>query len=395
MAHTTIIYAALGRVLYVFACSPAGLECLQTTVLPRKVQYGWPTRDRRLLYLASSGPVGAAGPAHHLHVLDVAPDGRLNLRPGSIEMENRPIHLTLDAGERHLLVACCDPPEVMVHRLSADGAIGPEVARLGPELGTTVHQVRVTPAGGVAVVPACAHHPTGAVPGQLDLFRYRDGSLTPLQRIGADPDRAAPWLGVKHGAHGFSPRHVDFHPDRPWMYLCVETQGEVWLYDYDEDGISARPRHIADTLEGAVRGPSAQMASAIHVHPYGRFLYVGNRAKDTVDFGGQQVFAGGVNDVAIFALDAADGTPRLIGRVETGGIFPRTMGISDCGRWLVVGNEMPGLIRNGDGIRQVWPGLVLFAVDEGDGQLTPVARHDLPGTDDVCFWVDSFGPPQG
>src|SRR5690606_7238591 len=124
--------------------------------------------------------------------------------------------LTLDRDERHLLVAYSDPSGVTVHRIAADGAIGEELPQPQLDFGPTAHQVRVAPNGTIVVVPACAHHPEGALAGSLGVFSFTDGRLGPLARIEADPARAAPWRGVRNGAHGLAARHVDFHPSRPW-----------------------------------------------------------------------------------------------------------------------------------------------------------------------------------
>ena len=116
--------------------------------------------------------------------------------------------------------------------------------------------------------------------------------------------------------------------------------------------IALAPRCIKSTLEGAPRGRSSQMASAIQVHPNGRYVYVSNRAWDTETRDGRQVFVGGVNDIAVFEIDQASGEPSLIQHVDTLGIFPRTFGIDATGTMLVVGNQEPFDVRAGDEITQ-------------------------------------------
>jgi 6-phosphogluconolactonase (cycloisomerase 2 family) len=276
---------------------------------------------------------------------------------------------------------------VTVHRIMPDGAVGRQIAQPSLDFGVTVHQVRVTPPGTIAVVPACAHHETGLEPGSVGLFSYRDGRLAPLARMTADPARASPWRGIRHGAHGFAARHVDFHPTRPWMYLCIETQGEIRLYDCDADRVALTPRCIRSTLDGVPRGRSSQMASAIHVHPNGRYVYVSNRAWETEPLDGRKVFVGGVNDIAVFAIDPATGEPSLIQHADTLGIFPRTFGIDATGTMLVVGNQEPFNVRVDDEVRRVLPSLVVFRIGE-DGRLTRLHKYDHADNGAVCFWVD-------
>jgi 6-phosphogluconolactonase len=303
-----------------------------------------------------------------------------------VRLNNRPLHLSLDRSEEHLLIAYNDPPDVTVHKINSDGGIGGEIRQQPIDFGPTVHQVRVTPPGNIVIVPACAHHETGAIAGSVGIYSYEGGRLSPLARMVADPDRAARWHGIRHGAHGFAPRHIDFHPTQPWMYLCVETQGEIRLYDYTDKSVALEPRCIKSTLEGAQAGRSAQMTSAIHVHPNGQFVYVSNRASEKELFGDEQVFVGGVNDIAVFSIDPQNGEPTLIQHIDTLGIFPRTFGIDASGRMLVVGNQDPTNIRVGDTMRRIVPSLVVFRIEE-DGRLTFLNKHDHPDNGDVCFWV--------
>jgi 6-phosphogluconolactonase (cycloisomerase 2 family) len=326
-------------------------------------------------------------PDHFVQAFSILPAGLLEPAQPPVRLGNRPLHITLDRAEEHLLVAYNDPPDVTVHRIMPDGAVGRQIAQPSLDFGVTVHQVRVTPPGTIAVVPACAHHETGLEPGSVGLFSYRDGRLAPLARMTADPARASPWRGIRHGAHGFAARHVDFHPTRPWMYLCIETQGEIRLYDCDADRVALTPRCIRSTLDGVPRGRSSQMASAIHVHPNGRYVYVSNRAWETEPLDGRKVFVGGVNDIAVFAIDPATGEPSLIQHADTLGIFPRTFGIDATGTMLVVGNQEPFNVRVDDEVRRVLPSLVVFRIGE-DGRLTRLHKYDHADNGAVCFWVD-------
>jgi 6-phosphogluconolactonase len=396
MPARTIVYSSLGREMLVFDLDPASgaLTQIQSWPMPAILQSAWPNAARSLLYVATSdaGPMcKVKRPNHFLEAFRIAPDGTLAPLASPVRLANRPLHLSLDREERHLLVAYNDPPIVTVHAIGTDGNIGAQIAQPSLDFGITVHQVRVTPPGTLAVVPACGHHETGAVAGSLGVFSYREGKLAPLARIAADPARAAPWLGIRHGAHGFAARHVDFHPTQPWMYLCVETQGEIRLYDYDAERIVSEPRFIKSTLEGVSRGRSSQMASAIHVHPNGRHVYVSNRAWDTETRDGQKVFVGGVNDIAAFEIDQTSGEPTLIQHIDTLGIFPRTFGIDAGARVLVAGNQEPFHVRVGDAVQKVLPSLVVFRIGE-DGRLSLLHKHDHPDNGEVCFWVGVISP---
>lgn len=391
MSARTIVYSALGPELEVFDLdmSSGELNTRQLLRLDNVIQYGWPNRARTVFYFVTSG----AGPMakvkvqdHAVHALRILPDGTLERLAPPVRLASRPLHVSLDNEEHHLLIAYNVPANVTVHCIDQDGKIGAQVEQQALEFGTTVHQARVTPHGNIAIVPACAHDTAGTAAGSVGIFSYLDGHLAPLARMEADPKRAAAWQGVWLGAQGFSARHVDFHPTSPWMYLCVETQGEIRLHDYDKTGVTLEPRFIKSTLEGVTSDRSTQLASAVHVHPNGKFIYVANRAWGTERSEGVDVFVGGVNDIAVFSIDQKTGEPTLIQHAETHGISPRTFGIDATGRMLVAGNQEPVMIKDGDAMRRIVPSLAMFRIGD-DGRLTLSGQHDFADNGEVCFWM--------
>jgi 6-phosphogluconolactonase len=389
---TTIVYASLGPELKVFAldATSGALTPMQTLIAPASVQYAWPNRAHTRFYVALSQTGPAAKdprPDHFVEAYDILSDGRLAKAGPTIRLSRRPIFITLDQAEQHILLAYNDPPDITAHRLKPNGDIGERVAQPDLQLGPTVHQVRVTPPGNLVVAPACAHHETGVDAGFISVLSYSAGRLAPSAKLEGLPERAAAWQGERWGAQGFAVRHVDFHPTKPWMYLCVERQSELWLYDYSEHGIGPRPRAIASTLEGTPPSPSVQLAGGIHVHPNGRFVYVSNRARDTERVDGQDVMKDGFNEIAVFEIDSATGVPRLVQRVDTRGIFPRTFAIDAERNVFVVGNEKSALARSNGQVRRVVPNLAVFRIG-GDGRLTFLNQLMHPDNGEVCFWVD-------
>jgi 6-phosphogluconolactonase len=75
------------------------------------------------------------------------------------------------------------------------------------------------------------------------------------------------------------------------------------------------------------------------MHPNGRFVYVANRASGTVEFEGQQVFAGGENTIAVFSINQNTGEPTLIQSADTRGFQPRTFAVDATGTILVAANQ--------------------------------------------------------
>jgi 6-phosphogluconolactonase (cycloisomerase 2 family) len=388
-ASTTIVYASLGPELKILEldASSGALAEIQSLNLPASVQYAWPNRARTRLYVALSqmGPAAKEKrPDHFVEAYEILADGRLKKTGSSVRLDNRPLFITLDAQEQHVLLAYNDPSDVTVHRIEPTADIGDRVTQRDLQLGPFVHQVRVTLSGKFVVAPACAHHEAGADAGFISVLSYSDGRLTPLAKLESLPERAAPWRGRKWGAHGFAVRHVDFHPTKPWMYVCVERQSEIWLYELSDNGIGPKPRAIVSMLEGVDPGRAFQLAAAIHVHPNGRFVYASNRARE-LESG--ETFDGGVNDIAVFAIDPDSGVPRFIQRVDTRGNFPRTFGIDADKGVMVVGNEKTLEVQSEGQVRRILPSLAVFRIGD-DGRLTFLSQLTHPDNGEVCFWVD-------
>src|SRR5262249_23323077 len=150
-------------------------------------------------------------------------------------------------------------------------------------------------------------------PGSLKLYGFNGGVLSNIAAI-------QPGDGMQ-----FGPRHLDFHPTQPWVYVSIESQNKLMVYRRDAAaGLSREALFVKDTLfEPSKRGPR-QHAGAIHVHPNGRFVYLTNRDSGLVDFEGRKVFGGGQNNVAVFAIDPSTGEPTLIQMADPQAIELRT-----------------------------------------------------------------------
>lgn len=135
---------------------------------------------------------------------------------------------------------------------------------------------------------------------------------------------------------------------------------------------------------GNIRG--RQVAGTVHVHPNGRFVYVANRASSTVEAGGRQVFAGGENSLAVFAIDLATGEPRPIQHIDTHGIHCRTFHIDPGGRLLVAAHIMALPVKDGSEIRTVPACLSLFRIG-ADGKLDFARKYDIDVGGRQMFWM--------
>src|SRR5262249_18645238 len=255
---------------------------------------------------------------------DLAPDGP------PAPLRARPIHVTTDRNGSHLIAAYNDPSGISVHRLEADGRIGAEVPQPADlDAGVYAHHVRVLPANRGVVLVTRGNGPTERTPedpGALKVFAYEGGALKNRASI-------APGRG-----YGFQARHIDFHPSRPWAFLTLERQNALDVFGITGESLAATPLYSKTTLAEPDHVRPGQTASSIHVHPNGRFVYVGNRASATVDFNGIRIAAGGENTIAVYSIDQNTGEPRLIQTVDTRGYHPPPFAPHQAGRLLPVGH---------------------------------------------------------
>ena len=174
----------------------------------------------------------------------------------------------------------------------------------------------------------------------------------------------------------FGPRHLDFHPTQPWVYVSIESQNKLYVYKRDAAaGLSREPLFIKDTLSDP-GSKLRQAAGPIHVSPDGRFVYLTNRAWWTTEFEGKQVFSGGENSVAAFAIDQTTGEPTLIQNADAHSNYLRTFGIDPGGRVLVAASVWPMLMREGKDVTTLPAAIVVYRIG-GDGKLAFARKYDI------------------
>ena len=378
------LYANVGPELTHYEVDVAGAALIKrgTVTLPAGVQYSWPHANRRYLYVASSSSAsgyGKAGTEHHVSAFRIDPaTGALTPHGAPIRLPTRPIHMTTDIPSENILVAFNNPSALHIYRINKDFTPGEEVKQPKPlDAGIFAHQVHVTPDNRLAILVTRGNEGTAAKaedPGALKVFDYKNGVLT--NGVSIAPD----------GGRNFGPRHLDFHPTRPWMYVSIETQNKMYMYRMDGGKIHPDIVFRKDTLAEPNNIRARQAAGTVHVHPNGRFLYGANRAQATVEFQGKKVFKGGENSIVVYSIDQATGEPTPIQHIETRGIHPRTFHIDPNGRMLVAQHNLPVDVRDGDAIRTVQAGLSVFRIGD-DGKLTFVRKYDVDVGDKLMFWM--------
>jgi 6-phosphogluconolactonase len=374
----TVFYASVGPVLtlYDLDIEGAALTKRSAITLPANIQYLWPHPSRRYFYVASSsGGPGIAGDKHFASALLVDPaTGELKLHGAPALLPSRPIHTTVDAKGEYLLTAFNIPSNITVHRINADGTIGAQVEQTEKlDSGIFAHQVRMTPSNRAAILVTRGNQPDGGKPedpGAIKTFSFNNGVLKNLASI-------APGNGL-----GFGPRHLDFHPSEPWVFVSIERQNKLYVCKLDDaTGLARDPSFIKETLTDP-HGRAEQGCGAIHVHPNGKFVYLTNRTFPASPSGGRKMSADGENTVAVYAIDGKTGEPSLIQSIDGHGVQLRTFSIDPSGRLLVAASILPVAQPNGT---TVTAGLTVFRMSP-DGKLTFVRKYDVDVGNLQQFW---------
>jgi 6-phosphogluconolactonase (cycloisomerase 2 family) len=382
------LYAALGPELTAYDVNVEGASLTRngSVTLPENVQEAWPHPSRRYLYVAWSNNARGASGRHGVTAFRVDPaTGALQPHGQPISLAARSVFLTADIPGEHIVVASNDPSGATVHRIAQDGTLGAPVPQAaGLDFGIYAHQVRVDPSNRMVILVTRGNGPTTTKPedpGALKVFGYKNGALS--NRASIAPD----------GGYNFQARHLDFHPTRPFVFLTLERQNKLQVYRVvSGPALSPKPMFTRETLTHPSR-LDGQATSAIHAHPNGRFLYLGNRGLGMTDFQGKRVLGDVENSIAVYSINQETGEPTLIQNAGTHGVHPRTFAIDPGGRILVVANMQRALVRESGQVRSVPANLAVFRI-AGDGKLQFVRKYDQDaGGGRSLFWTGMVALP--
>ena len=256
-----------------------------------------------------------------------------------------PCYVSMDRGGRTLLVANYRSGSVAALPIQRDGRLRDA---------TAFDQHPDPPADPAPTRP----HVHGVVPSPDDRFAL--AADPPLDRVYVyrfDPakgtlapnDPAFVQLGLALG-----PRHLVFGPSGTYVYVNDEQGSAISTFAYQAAKGTLKEIQTLSTLPAGFSGRSA--TAEVHIDRAGRFLYVSNRGHDSI---------------AIFSIDQAKGTLRLVDHAPAGGKTPRYFAFDPSGRFLMVANQNSASV-------------VVNRVDVKTGRLTPVQTlTDIP--EPVCI----------
>lgn len=157
---------------------------------------------------------------------------------------------------------------------------------------------------------------------------------------------------------GAGPRHFAFSPTGRVLYVINELSSTVTVFSYDHDTANLTALQTLSTLPDNFSGES--YCAHILVSPDGRFVYGSNRYHDSL---------------AIFAVNAADGTLSPITHEPTRGKTPRNFAMDPSSTWLLAANQESDTIVP---FRRDLDSGMLTAVEAVTSVPSPVAILFLP-----------------
>jgi 6-phosphogluconolactonase len=257
--------------------------------------------------------------------------GRLSLLNHQSTGGQNGVHLSIDPTGTLLVAANYASGTLALLPINSDGSLGAlsDLATLkgtpGPhrveQPGSHPHHCPFDPSGRFIVVPD---------KGLDKVFVFRlDAANRKL--VPGDP----PWVVTRAGA---GPRHVGFHPSRPYAYVINELGSAMTTYQFDAARGALKPVQILPTIPQTYTGDNT--AAEVAVSPSGRFVYGSNRGHDSI---------------VTFAADAT-GMLTPIDWTSTQGTTPRYFGLDPTGSYLYAANQTSDTV-------------VVFRVDAATGRL--------------------------
>jgi 6-phosphogluconolactonase (cycloisomerase 2 family) len=323
-----------------------------------------------------------SGSAHYLAALKIDEDAGLSLLGEPASLRQRPVHCSVDSSGHFALTCYTAPSHVTVHAINGNGTIGADIAqREDLDLGHFCHQILPTPSNHSVVMAFRGHNPSpgkpDGMPGALKVMDFEDGQLTPAQTVTA--------LGGD--GYGYGPRHVAFHPSKPWTYVVVELQNELHMHLMEEDRLSADPLFNVPLTQAPADPGIVQIGGAIHVHPKGHVVYASNRVSAKTHPIGAFPFESGENSIVVYSIDPETGEPKEIQFADPQGFHVRCFTIDPSGTLLIAATLTAMSVLVGGNRKVVPAGLSVFRIAE-DGRLTFLHRYDVeldPGVQQM--WV--------
>ncbi len=261
-----------------------------------------------------------------------------------------PCYASIDPAGRYCLVANYETGNICVLPILKDGSLGEATDTVqfsgsgpNPERQESPHAHMVVPSPDGGFILAVDLGTDRLMAFCLDRER---GTLSP-----ADP----PWTELPPGT---GPRHLAFHPHRPFAYVISELQSTVTVCRYQEHQGTFEALQTISTIPYDFTGQN--LGGEIMVAPSGRFVYASNRGHDSL---------------VIYAVDPETGLLSVVGHELTQGAGPRAFIIDPSGALMLVANQDTDTV-------------VTFWIDQDSGMLQATG-HVAAVPTPVCIQLSS------
>lgn len=258
-----------------------------------------------------------------------------------------PCHVSVDPRGRFVYVSNYAGGSLAVYPVGRDGGLGAPSDIIQHTGGSVNLQRQQEP------------HVHSAIPSEDGRFLYVSDLGTDkihvykVGRKGKLKPAAVPFVRSHPGS---GPRHFALGGEGGSGYSTEELSSTIAAYRVDRKTGALEPAGRVDMLDPGSDFEGANSAADIHLSPDGRFLYASNRGQD---------------NLAIYAVDAGDGSLRLVGHESSRGKFPRNFLIGATGEFVFVAN------RYTDNV-------VVFRRDPVTGKLSYTGEQaEVPGV--VCL----------
>ena len=234
------------------------------------------------------------------------------------------VYISVDQTGRFLLSASYTGAKIAVNPIDLNGLVQSKPIQIIPT-GPNPHSILVDPSNRFVYVPHLGNDQI-----KQFLFNESTGALTPN-----DPD-------VVYTKDGSGPRHFVFSPNNKFVYVSNELDGTVYSYEMNnKTGILTEIQRISifpsPTITHEQSSPVATYTSQnmtnekattikvadIHITPDGKWLYVSERATNTI---------------TAFSVDHSLGNLTYIGSYDTEKV-PRGINIDPKGNFVIAAGQ--------------------------------------------------------
>ena len=255
---------------------------------------------------------------------------------GATDVGISPVYLGIDPTGQVAMIADFGGDAIEAYAIGGDAVVTPGTTH-AQAVGDEPHCILTDPSGAHAYVP---HRGTN------DIWQFSldagTGVLTPLNPPTVD---AAPGAGA---------RHLAFHPSGEHAYLSDEFSDTMTHFTRDPaSGQLTRQESVSSIPMGFDGGMNT--TADVHVSPDGAYAYISNRGHDSL---------------AMFAIDAADGTLTELGQVATEPT-PREFDVEPGGAFVYAAGQTSGQLAG-------------YALDSATGMLDPIGTTPIGGSP---LWV--------